>query len=168
MNKKKILIILLIVLTLIISNILVFVITKQIITRKTSNIENIFVVTDSEVEWQSEGGSINGLYNGDNLFCIEANFYRSMFQTNEKFYIFNDIIYYEEITYMYEIPMDTSQITLIQESFIIIGDEIYRREFDEQANVDKFVLYEKENTIIENFKKYTKIIGDSYSKKIKK
>lgn len=168
MNKKRTLIILLIILTLIISNILVFVITKQVIVRKTGNAKDVFVVTNSEVEWQSEGGSINGLYNGENLFCIEANFYRSMFQTNEKFYIFNNIIYYEEITYIYEIPMDTSRISFMQESFIIIEDEIYRREFDEQANVDKFVLYEEENKIIENFKKYTKIIEDSYSNKIEK
>jgi len=113
------------------------------------------------IEFQSEGGIIDALYHGGDLIRIEGRFFRSLFQTKETFSFYDDSITFDKITYRYEEAMDTSGMSILEESYVIIENDIYVKEFDMEENAFVFVLYEEENTILQDLERFIDMIESS-------
>lgn len=125
--------------------------------------EDIQIITVDNNEFGSEGGEIKGIYVKDDLSCIEVNLYRSMYQTNEKYFIYDNIIYYEIVQYIYENALDMSQVSAESNSYLIIENEVYRRTYSEEDK-EVLVTYDEENRIIKNLNEYMELLENSKNK----
>ena len=124
--------------------------------------DTIELVYVDDINFQSEGGDLSGTYVGGKLLSIEIRLFRSMFQTNEKYFISSDTIFYEKLTYIYDEPMNTSSMVINEEYYVILNGDVYVKKYDEDKNQD-VLIKDRENTdIIEKYLEYKRIIEEKY------
>jgi len=134
-----------------------------VMIKKQSKNDIVKIVYVDDIEWASEGGILSGTFVDDKLLSIDINLFRSLFQTNERYYISSDIIFYEKLTYIYNEPMNTATVSFEEEYYIIINNELYIREYDVVKNEEVYIKEDQNNDIISTFIKYKEIIEEKFN-----
>ena len=147
----------------IIGIILIIFSVSLIINKEQSNNKTVKIVYVNDIDWLCEGGILSGTFADDELLSIDIRLYRSMFQTNEKYYISSDVIFYEKTTFYYNEPMDTSSVSFNEEYYIILDNEVYLRKYDEEKEEDIFIKDEQNTDIITRFIEYKELIEEKFN-----